>query len=107
MTDICIKWKGEPFTMTVSGHARAKRNAEGHDLVCCAVATIAQTLAASCMSLEGVQSLFRTDDGFSNLIVSDTEAHWDELVPRFQMAIDGLTVLSAQYPDNITLTATE
>lgn len=107
MTDIRIKWKGEPFTMTVSGHACAKRNEEDHDLVCCAVATIAQTLAVSCMSLQGVQSLFRTGDGFSDLIVSDTEAHWDELVPRFQMAIDGLTVLSAQYPDNISLTVTE
>lgn len=109
MIKIVIRWKDEPFTLTARGHAKAPRNAEGHDLVCCAVSTIIQTLGISCANVYGVNTVYHKikADGFEEILATGTEAHWDELVPRFQMAIDGLTVLANQYPQNVSLTVEE
>lgn len=107
MINIEIKWKGEPFTLTASGHANADRNEDGHDLVCCAVSTIVQTLGVSCASLLDVCTVYRKLKGCAEILVTDTEAHWEDLVPRFQMAIDGLTVLANQYPQHVSLSVKE
>lgn len=107
MNDIQVRWKGEPFSLTARGHAGAARNEDGHDLVCCAISTIVQTLGVSCASLPDVQTTYHQADGFAEILVTGTEAHWDQLVPRFQMAIDGLTVLASQYPQHVSLTVEE
>lgn len=109
MIEIKAEWKKEPFVLTVNGHADAPRNEEGHDLICCAVSTIAQTLGISCVSLPCVNTRYHSikADGFEQILVTGTEAHWDELVPRFQMAIEGLTVLAMQYPQHVHLTIEE
>lgn len=105
--EINIRWKGEPFSLTARGHAGAARNENDHDLVCCAVSTIVQTLGVSCVSLLDVQTIYHQADGFAEILVTGTEAHWDQLVPRFQMAIEGLTVLANQYPQHVSLTVEE
>lgn len=107
MINIWAKYNGEPFRLTAEGHADAGRNDEGHDLVCCAVSTLIQTLAFSCANLPGVRTDYRKASGFSEILITGTEAHWDTLVPRFEMAIGGLTILAAQYPQNISLTVEE
>lgn len=109
MIEIKVEWKKEPFVLTVTGHADATRNVDGHDLVCCAVSTIAQTLGISCASLPFVSTRYHSikADGFEQILVTGTEAHWDELVPRFQMAIEGLTVLALQYPQHVHLKVEE
>lgn len=107
MIRIDVKWKSEPFRLTASGHADGPRNEKDHDLVCCAVSALVQTLGVSCASLTDVNTLYRDSKGDAEIVVTDTEAHWDELVPRFQMALDGLQVLAAQYPEYITLTVCE
>jgi uncharacterized protein YsxB (DUF464 family) len=105
--DINIRWKGEPFSLTARGHVGAARNKNNHDLVCCAVSTIVQTLGVSCASLMEVETVYHRSDGFAEILVTGTETHWDQLVPRFQMAIEGLTVLANQYPQNVSLTVSE
>lgn len=103
MMHVHVRWKGEPFSLTAKGHTNADRNEEGHDLVCCAVSTIVQTLGVSCASLMDVETAYRRAPGDTEIVVSGTEAHWDQLVPRFQMAIEGLTVLANQYPEHLAL----
>ena len=107
MITIRIHWKDEPFTLTADGHANAKRNELDHDLVCCQVATIVQTLGISCASLPDVNTRYRASSGSAEIVVTNTEAHWDELVPRFAMAVDGLSVLAAQYPESVSLIVSE
>lgn len=107
MIDIQVRWKGEPFSLTARGHAEAARNEDGHDLVCCAVSTIIQTLGVSCASLMEVETVYHRADGFARILVTGTEAHWEQLVPRFQMAIEGLTVLASQYPQHVSLSVEE
>lgn len=107
MIDINVRWKDEPFSLTASGHARAARNEDNHDLLCCAVSTIVQTLGVSCASLPDVQTTYHQAVGLAELLVTGTEAHWDQLVPRFQMAIDGLNVLTNQYPQHVSLSVEE
>jgi uncharacterized protein YsxB (DUF464 family) len=100
---INVKWMSEPWQMTVTGHAYAPRNADGHDLLCCAVSTIVQTLGVSCASLMDVNTTFHTSKGFADILVTNTEPHRDVLLPRFEMALDGLRILQAQYPEHIEL----
>lgn len=107
MINIKVEWKKEPFVLTATGHAGAQHNADGHDLVCCAVSTIVQTLGVSCASMIGINTLYHKCDGHAQILVTGTETHWDELVPRFQMAIEGLTVLANQYPQHVSLTVEE
>lgn len=101
MIKINVRWMSEPWRMTVTGHADAIRNEEGHDLVCCAVSTIVQTLGVSCANLMDVNTTFHTSKGFADILVTGTESHWDVLLPRFDMALDGLRVLQSQYPQCI------
>jgi uncharacterized protein YsxB (DUF464 family) len=54
-----------------------------------------------------VETVYHRADGFARILVTGTEAHWEQLVPRFQMAIEGLTVLANQYPQNVSLTVEE
>ena len=63
MIDVKVEWKTEPFSLTARGHAQAKRNADGHDLVCCAVSTIVQTLGFSCAGMPEVNTTFHTIKG--------------------------------------------
>lgn len=109
MIDIKVTWKKEPFMLTANGHAAAERSANGHDLVCCAASMLIQTLGVSCANVDGVNTTYHAvkNVGFEQILVTDTEAHWDELVPRFQMALDGLTVLANQYPQHVSLSVEE
>ena len=107
MINIRIKWKDEPFSLMLDGHANAGRNEHDHDLVCCAVSTLVQTLGVSCVSLPDLNTRYQAQEGHVEILVTGTEAHWDKLVPRFEMAIDGLTVLANQYPQHVTLTVEE
>lgn len=107
MIDIRIKCNGEPFVLTADGHANAPRNEDGRDLVCCAVSTLVQTLAASCAQIPGVRTTYRKESGRTKIHLADTEAHWDELIPRFNMVITGIQVLAEQYPESVSLTVEE
>lgn len=109
MIDIRIAWKDEPFALRAIGHAGVDRSTCDHDLVCCAASTIIQMLAVSCAQVEGISTRYHAvkEKALEEILITGTEAHWDELVPRFQMAIDGLTLLANQYPQNVSLLVEE
>lgn len=92
------------FSLYIEGHARAERNEHDHDLVCCAVSTIIGTLAASCMQIEDVNTIHHGRKG--NALVTVTgipDDLWAEINARYQMAVDGLTSLAAQYPKSLEI----
>lgn len=104
MTVIDIIRKPNSFTVVASGHANAKRNEDGRDLVCCAVATIMTTLANSCAQIKGPATVYHTQSGLAELTVTNVMAAPDEVKPRLQMMVDGFRVLEQQYPQNIRMT---
>lgn len=91
------------FSLLAEGHANAERNEDGRDLVCCAVATIMTTLANSCTKLEGVKTHYAPKSGYGKVFVMADDEHRDGVEARFQMALDGLSVLAMQYPESIQM----
>lgn len=104
MTVIDIIRKPNSFTVVASGHANAKRNEDGRDLVCCAISTLMCTLANSCAQIKGPATVYHTQSGMAELTVTNVMAAPDEVKPRLQMLIDGFRVLEQQYPQNIRMT---
>ena len=107
MTVIDIIRKPNCVTVVAAGHAKAPRNEDGRDLVCCAVSTLMTALAISCSELNGPATIYHTSDGYAELTIQNTQTAPDEVRARVQMLIDGLTVLSQQYPQNIRMTITD
>lgn len=94
------------FNLFAEGHAGAERNENDHDLVCCAVSTIMGVLANSCAMIEDVNTVYHTHSGYALVTVTRIpDDLWAEINSRFQMALDGLEALSAQYPTCIKVTA--
>lgn len=92
--------KPKSFHLTADGHAGADHNADGHDLVCCAVSTLMQALAHSCSKVDGLKVVSSQSDGFMHISLwGDTV--WDEILPRYTMVLDALEVLSYQHPEHI------
>ena len=107
MTVIDIIRKPNCVTIVAAGHAKAPRNEDGRDLVCCAISTLMTALAISCSGLHGPATIYHTSDGYAELTVQNVQAAAAEVNPKVQMLIDGLTVLSQQYPQNIRMTITD
>ena len=104
MTVIDVIRKPNVVSITASGHAKAPRNEDGRDLVCCAISTLMCTMANSCAQLKGPATVDHPRSGLAELTVSNILSAPDEVRPRLQMLLDGLQVLSVQYPQNIRLT---
>lgn len=104
MTVIDVIRKPNVVSITASGHAKAQRNEDGRDLVCCAISTLMCTMANSCAQLKGPATVYHTQSGLAELTITNILSAPDEVRPRLQMLLDGLQVLSVQYPQNIRLT---
>lgn len=104
MTVIDIIRKPNVFSVVASGHANAPRNEDGRDLVCCAIATLMGALAYSCAQIKGPATVYHKQSGLAELTVTNIMTAPDEIRPRLQMLIDGLSVLEVQYPQNIRMT---
>lgn len=100
----CIAW-GDSFKVTIQGHAGAEKNAEGHDMVCCAVSTLVQTLSYSLKRLPDVSVRARMEKGDAELEVKKTiscpDSQWELATARTAMFMDGILLLVNQYPECI------
>ena len=103
MIEVKARWGNNCFSLEAEGHANAERNEDGRDLVCCAVATIMTTLANSCTKMEGADTHYAPKSGHGKVFVMADDEHRDGVEARFQMALDGLTVLAMQYPESIKI----
>lgn len=104
MIIIDAQMKSDYFALTADGHANAARNDDGRDLVCCAVSTIMGTLANSCALIDDVSTMYTTRSGYAHIFVNNCGELWCEVCSRFQMAVDGLNALAAQYPQSLRVT---
>ena len=85
--------KGE---IRVEGHAGAERNAQGHDLVCCAASVLLQAFLLSAIRA-GYSATWNLDPGDSSIHL--TEPDRDEGIrARLAMLEDGLCMLEQAYP---------
>lgn len=99
------QYKNQAFVLSAQGHAGAERNAQDHDLVCCAVSTLMGTLANSCAQLKQVKTVYRQSSGDALLRVKDVPQDMKmEVNIRFRMALDGLQALAIQYPECVRVT---
>lgn len=97
---ITIKRTHRPYGLIVDGHAGSDKNGEGHDLVCCAVSALMQTLIYSA-SRQGHMVDHDTRDGHMEVRVHD-EYTFDRLLAQtFMVVEDGLEMLAQAYPENI------
>lgn len=107
MTKIHVKTQEGQVRIVAEGHANAKRNEDGRDLVCCAISTLLYTLANSLHNMEGVHTTFETreGDGRAELNAWTNEAAVGYgLHERAQVIIDGLEAMAEQYPQCVQVT---
>lgn len=93
------------FMSQIRGHAGAEKNSEGHDLVCCSVSMLVQTLAYSLKRIPDISVKARMESGDAELIVTKelncSDQQWQLASARITMYIDGLMLLINQYPQCI------
>ncbi len=82
--------------ISVEGHAGAERNAQGHDLVCCAASVLLQAFLISAVNA-GYRASYDLEPGNSRVELE--EADRDEGIrARLKMLEDGLCMLEKAYP---------
>lgn len=96
------------FSLTATGHAMAERNAEGHDLVCCAVSALLQSLGnyleEECDEMiERLEYDYDVEEETLTIECIPNEHHAEKIGMLFEMTIKALEDLEKQYPTNLTL----
>ena len=97
---ITIKRVHRPYGLIVDGHAGAPRNEQNHDLVCCAVSTLMQTLLYSA-SRQGHMIDHDTTEGHMEIRVHEDDTFDRMLAQTFMVVEDGLQMLVDAYPGQI------
>ena len=92
----------EGYGLTVEGHAGADRNAAGHDLVCCAVSTLVQTLLYTA-SKAGHMLDHEAREGYMHIAITPGQRFNRELQVMFRVVEDGMEMLEVAYPECIEI----
>ena len=94
----------EDLSLRMEGHAGAERNAQDHDLVCCAASILFQTLVRSCGLAHGVRVIGDAESGKASIRIDSDKVGNAAAIHRFQMCLDGLEMLEKSYPQNLRVT---
>ena len=95
MIEITYTKSKDEFVLDMTGHAGS--NEPGKDLVCCAVSTLFFTLANRIGGISDEHSvLYKSGEGH-------IDAHGKDTLEPFETILTGLTTLSEQYPEYITI----
>lgn len=97
---ITIKRVHRPYGLIVDGHAGSMMNERDHDLVCCAVSVLMQTLLYSA-SRQGHMIDHDTTEGHMEIRVNDDYSFDRLLAQTFMVVEDGLQMLADAYPKQI------
>ena len=100
---IIIRRNVGEHSLTVQGHADGARNGHDHDLLCCAVSTILQTLVASLIAMDDGEPVYSLKPGDAYVQASHDMRDWRGVKARFDMAMDGLRCLAVHNPDNLKI----
>lgn len=99
---IKVTHETDTYGLSVSGHAGAQKNAEGHDLVCCAVSALMQTLLYTA-SKSGQMLDHETEDGYLRVAITPGQKFTRELQIMFRTVEDGIEMLAQAYPECIEI----
>lgn len=99
---IKVTHEKDVYGLSVSGHASAQKNAEGHDLVCCAVSALMQTLLYTA-SKSGHMLDHETEDGYLRVAITPGQRFTRELQIMFRTVEDGIEMLAQAYPECIEM----
>lgn len=90
------------YGLIVTGHAGGKKNAQGHDLVCCAVSALMQTLLYTA-SKSGHMLDHDAKDGHMHISITPGQAFTRELQVMFRTVEDGIEMLAQAYPECVEI----
>lgn len=99
---IKVNHETDTYGLQVSGHANAKRNAEGHDLVCSAVSALMQTLLYTATK-SGHMLDHETEVGFMRIAITPGQRFTRDLQIMFRTVEDGIEMLAQAYPECIEI----
>lgn len=96
---IVVRIRRDGREITVQGHAQAKKNEQGHDLVCCAVSTLTQAAAYAVEKL-GLCMAWEIGNGYWRMGMTQQEptAQQRTLMGAVEA---GMEMLSQAYPQHI------
>lgn len=101
MIEILTERLSDNFRVKISGHAMYSK---GEDIVCAAVSTLFYSLMAALEKDSKVSMLkSRAQKGCGEISFKGGS----ESRGAYKMAVEGLTVLARQYPENITINKIE
>ena len=99
---IRITHEEDVYGLSVVGHAGAEINAEGHDMVCCAVSALMQTLLYTA-SKSGHMLDHETEDGYMRVAITPGQRFTRDLQIMFRTVEDGIEMLAQAYPECIEI----
>lgn len=90
------------YGLIVDGHAGGQKNAQGHDMVCCAVSALMQTLLYTAAK-SGHKVDHDAKDGYMHISITPGQAFTRELQVMFRTVEDGIEMLAQAYPECIEI----
>lgn len=87
--------------LVMHGHAEAEKNDEGHDLVCCAASTLLMALLYSTKAAAEIDG--GLDKGDADIRLRPHAGQGFACLHKLEMAVDGLRMLAAKYPEHISV----
>lgn len=89
-------------TLTVEGHAGAKRNEQGHDLVCCALSTLAQCYYYAGLK-KGYMMELQSDQAYLMARPDARKADAEEIAAIFEGYALGMELIAENYPEHVQI----
>lgn len=93
--------------LEIQGHANAKQPGSEYDLVCCACSTLLFCWSAHLAKEDEAKRLKffsqQIEKGFGSVRATAADGEYLRLKAGFDTMLDGIKLLHAKYPDNITL----
>lgn len=99
---ITIYHNPETCFLMLKGHAKAEKNAAGHDLVCCAASMMIDTYHYAAIHSGYIMEV-EADRGYK-MVRPDPDTTWDDkLRGIYRVVMMGLEMLSREWTDNIRI----
>lgn len=100
---ICITMAPHVFEVKMQGHAGAERNAEGHDLVCCAASVLLQTLVYWAQDVKMAKADGSIAKGDAYVRLTPYTDCYDQTWAAYSVMRSGMEMLQKAYPECINI----
>lgn len=89
--------------VTMAGHADAPRNAENHDLVCCAASVLIQALVYWAQQEKHVAADGNLDKGNAHVTIKPAPGYYMHAKTAYKVMERGLEMLQKAHPECISI----